>query len=76
MLVDKQNELMGDLLFTAHQHGGDDVTWKPPIAVLSLACDISWLILSVKTYSYMKLMSDVKQLIQRSHWEVNTIETR
>ena len=31
MLVDKQNELMSDLLFTVHQHGGDDVTWKPPI---------------------------------------------
>ena len=26
MLVDKQNELMSDLLFTVHQHGGDDVT--------------------------------------------------
>ena len=32
MLVDKQNELMSDLLFTVHQHGGDDVTWKPRIA--------------------------------------------
>ena len=31
MLVDKQNELMSVLLFTVHQHGGDDVTWKPPI---------------------------------------------
>ena len=31
MLVDKQNELTSDLLFTVHQHGGDDVTWKPPI---------------------------------------------
>ena len=25
MLVDKQNDLMSDLLFTVHQHGGDDV---------------------------------------------------
>ena len=33
MLVDKQNELMSDLLFTVHQHGGDDVTWKPPIHI-------------------------------------------
>ena len=33
MLVDKQSELMSDLLFTVHQHGGDDVTWKPPIAM-------------------------------------------
>ena len=33
MLVDKQSELMSDLLFTVHQHGGDDVTWKPPIAI-------------------------------------------
>ena len=32
MLVDKQSQLMSDLLFTIHQHGGDDVTWKPPIA--------------------------------------------
>ena len=32
MLVDKQSELMSDILFTVHQHGGDDVTWKPPIA--------------------------------------------
>ena len=31
MLVDKQSELMTDLLFIVHQHGGDDVTWKPPI---------------------------------------------
>ena len=31
MLVDKQSELMSDLLFTVHQHDGDDVTWKPPI---------------------------------------------
>ena len=23
MLVDKQNELMSDLLFAVHQHGGD-----------------------------------------------------
>ena len=28
MLVDKQSELMSDLLFTVHQHGGDDVTSK------------------------------------------------
>ena len=26
LLVDKQSELMSDLLFTVHQHGGDDVT--------------------------------------------------
>ena len=31
MLVDKQSELMSNLLFTVHQHGGDDVTWKLPI---------------------------------------------
>ena len=31
MLMDQQSELMSDLLFTVHQHGGDDVTWKPPI---------------------------------------------
>ena len=28
MLVDKQNKLMSDLLFTVHQHGGDDVNLK------------------------------------------------
>ena len=33
MLVDKQSELMSNLLFTVHQHGGDDVTWKPPQVV-------------------------------------------
>ena len=32
MLVDKKNELMSNILFTVHQHGGDDATWKPPIA--------------------------------------------
>ena len=25
-LVDRQSELISDLLFTVHQHGGDDVT--------------------------------------------------
>ena len=30
MLVDKQSEPMSDLLFTVHQHGDSDVTWKPP----------------------------------------------
>ena len=34
MLEGKQNELMSNLLFTVHQHGGDDVTWKPPIDAL------------------------------------------
>ena len=29
--VDKRS-LISDLLFTVHQHGGDDVTWKPPIS--------------------------------------------
>ena len=28
MLVDKQSELMSDLLFSVHQHGGDDVTFS------------------------------------------------
>ena len=32
MLVDKQNDLMSDLLFTVLQHGGDDVKKKPPIS--------------------------------------------
>ena len=26
MLVDKKSELISDLLFTVHQHDGDDVT--------------------------------------------------
>ena len=34
MLVDKQNELMSDLLFTVNQHGVDDVTWKPHWIIL------------------------------------------
>ena len=33
MLVGKQNELKSEFLFTVHQHGGDDVTWKPPITI-------------------------------------------
>ena len=33
MLVDKQSELMSDLLFTVYRHGGDDVTLKPPIVL-------------------------------------------
>ena len=32
MQVDKQRELMSDLLLPVHQHGGDDVTWKPQFA--------------------------------------------
>lgn len=32
MLLDEQNELMGDLLFSVSPHGGDDVTCEPPIA--------------------------------------------
>ena len=35
MLVDKQNELMSNLLFTVHQHGSDDVTRKPTSTPLS-----------------------------------------
>ena len=41
MLVDKQSQLMSDLLFTVHQHGGDDVTWKPPIIFSSNQWDCS-----------------------------------
>ena len=41
MLVDKLSELMSDLLFTVHQHGADDVTWKPPILHQSLAQNLS-----------------------------------
>ena len=37
MLVDKQSKLMSDLLFTVHQHGGDNVTWKPPIKNLCMS---------------------------------------
>ena len=39
MLVDKQNELMRDLLFTVHQHGGDDATWKPPMGLTHMHLD-------------------------------------
>ena len=44
MLVDKQSELISDLLFTVHQHGGDDVTWKPPICCMYLIDRFSQLI--------------------------------
>ena len=43
MLVDKQNELMSDLLFTVHQHGGDDVTWKPPITNCDRYYKVRWI---------------------------------
>ena len=35
MLVDKQNELMSDLLFTVNQHGGADATWKPLMSIIN-----------------------------------------
>ena len=41
MLVDKQSELMSDLLFTVHQHGGDYVTWKPPFLQRKI-CEIQY----------------------------------
>ena len=49
MLVDKQNELMimSDLLFTVHQHGGDDVTWKPPIEHDDTHYQLFWNIMQV-----------------------------
>ena len=49
MLVDKQNELMRDLLFTVHQHGGDDVTWKPPIKKATLQPAIFALVFLMKS---------------------------
>ena len=53
MLVDEQSELMSNLLFTVHQHGGDDVTFKPPIGIhrdLDLSRDIFiWPSLRVQT---------------------------
>ena len=42
MLVDKQSELMSDLLFTVHQHGGDDVMRKPPM--VTLICLLNYLL--------------------------------
>ena len=48
MLVNKQNELMSDLLFPVHQYGGDDVTWKPLIIELQ-ENDIYFLI-DIKTF--------------------------
>ena len=43
MLVDKQNELMSNLLFTVHQHGGNDVTWKPPIIYKSIIGSLAFI---------------------------------
>ena len=51
MLVDKQNELMSDLLFTIHQHGGDDVTWKPPITAISAALHETFVRSKYRIYS-------------------------
>ena len=36
MLVDKQRELMSDILFTVHRHGGDDVTWFDAILTIAV----------------------------------------
>ena len=48
MLMEKQNELMSNLLFTVHQHGGDDVTWKPPILIkLGVTTSSLWAPLSL-----------------------------
>ena len=62
MLVDKQNELMSALLFTVQQHGGDDVTWKPPIVELVsrerkklLMIEMIYIILKNKRYMYILL---------------------
>ena len=46
MLVDKQSELMSDLLFTVHQYGGDDVTWKPPIMTIFYATKLRFIVCS------------------------------
>ena len=58
MLVDKQSELMTDLLFTVHQHGGDDVTWKPPIGnfdlfTTQLFAEVPYFCFAVNSCSYM-----------------------
>ena len=50
MLVDKQSELMRDLLFTVHQYGGDDVKWKPPIVFFYTNMYIGFWALNKKTY--------------------------
>ena len=48
MLMEKQNDLMSNLLFTVHQHGGDDVTWKPPILIkLGVTTSSLWAPLSL-----------------------------
>ena len=56
MLVDKQSELMSDLLFTVHQHGGDDVTWKPPILYTPFHFSFAAFALT-KTVTYDVLMN-------------------
>ena len=50
MLVDKQSELMSDLLFTVHQHGGDEVMWKPPICGRLLYLHSKFEILILREY--------------------------
>ena len=67
MLVDKQSELMSDLLSTVHQHSGDDVTWKPPIIWrkkivvihLSLTSEFPWRNNDVITFFYLPLYFSV-----------------
>ena len=79
MLVDKQSELMSDLLFTVHQHGGDDVTRKPPQVVwkmcfkhqLNLPCVILSVILGT-TYS---VNSTFSKNHARTHTQASRIES-
>ena len=59
MLVDKQSELMSDLLFTVHQHGGDDVMWKPPIGYFLLIHKIEFsLIFSIIFFTITLCLMD------------------
>ena len=86
MLVDKQNELMSDLLFTVHQHGGDDVTRKPPIItdqismVLGQTKDVQWsieprrkshaLVTTSQTLLFLCTLEQTMRLVGAAFWLV------
>ena len=64
MLVDKQSGLMSDLLFTVHQHGGDDVTWKPPIVMTILLSKMVMMMMEITDSN--DHMSNIKSRMEYS----------
>ena len=79
MLVDKQSEQMSDLLFTVHQHGGDDVTWKPPQVVWKMCfkhqLNLPCVILSVILGTTYLVNSTFSKNYARTYTQASRIES-